>query len=137
VAVKVDPDFREMGYGDWEGLTVREVEARFPLEFATWRQAPHQLLRPAGETLADVAKRVAHGLGELRATHSDQTVVLVTHAVVTRLLILSALGLEPDRYWAVDASPAGITEIEYRDDWITLHRVNTLAHLEAGVTNVP
>jgi len=29
------------------------------------------------------------------------------------------------------ASPAGISEIEYRDDWTTVHRVNTVAHLEA------
>lgn len=137
LAVKVDQEFREMSYGDWEGLTIQEVETRFPAEFATWRRAPHQLLRTAGETLADVAKRVAHGLAALRAAHPDQTLVLVTHAVVTRLLILSALGLAPDRYWAVDASPAGITEIEYRDDWITLHRVNTVAHLEAGATHVP
>jgi hypothetical protein len=60
----------------------------------------------------------------------QETVVLVSHAIVTRLLVLSALGLGADRLWSVDASPAGISEIEYRDDWVTVHRVNTLAHLE-------
>ncbi|MBI3825826.1 MAG: histidine phosphatase family protein [Candidatus Rokubacteria bacterium] len=126
------PDFREMSFGDWEGLTVSEVQACFPEDFARWRgTAPQQVLRPGGESMAEVAKRVGRGLAEIRAGHPEQTVVLVTHAVVTRLLVLSALGLEPDRYWSVDVSPAGITEIEYRDDWTTLHRLNTLAHLES------
>jgi len=33
----------------------------------------------------------------------------------------------------VDASPAGITEIEYLGDWATVHRMNTLAHLDGLV----
>ena len=51
---------------------------------------------------------------------------LVSHAIVTRLIVLAALGLGPDRLWSVDASPAGITEIEYLDGWATVHRMNTL-----------
>jgi len=59
-----------------------------------------------------------------------ETVVLVSHAIVTRLIVLAALGLGPDRLWSVDASPAGITEIEYLDAWATVHCMNTLAHLD-------
>jgi broad specificity phosphatase PhoE len=57
-------------------------------------------------------------------------VVLVSHAVIVRLIVLAALGLGPERLWSVDASPAGITEIEYLGEWATVHRMNTLAHLE-------
>jgi hypothetical protein len=46
--------------------------------------------------------------------------------------VLAALGLGPDRLWSVDTSPAGITEIEYQDGWVTVHRMNTLAHLSSG-----
>jgi len=64
------------------------------------------------------------------ARHRGQTVILVSHAIVTRLIVLGALGLGPERLWSVDASPAGISEIEYTDDWATVHRMNTLAHLD-------
>jgi broad specificity phosphatase PhoE len=56
-------------------------------------------------------------------------VVLVSHAIVIRLIVLEALGLPPDRLWSLDASPGGITEIEYLPGWTTVHRMNTLAHL--------
>jgi broad specificity phosphatase PhoE len=84
-----------------------------------------------GDTLAAVAKRVEAGVAALRETHAGQTVVLVSHAIVTRVLVLAALGLGLDRLWTVDAAPAGITEIEYEPDWATVHRMNTVAHLEA------
>jgi broad specificity phosphatase PhoE len=130
IEVVVEPDFREMCFGDWEGLTRDEVEQRFPDDYAAWRAAPEGLARPGGETLAAVAERVSRGLAELRARHHGETVVLVSHGMVTKLIVLDALGLGPERLWSVDASPAGISEIEYRDDWATVHRVNTVSHLE-------
>ena len=130
--VTLESDFREMGFGDWEGLTRDEVERRFPEDYTLWRTEPERFARPGGETLSAVAERVMRGLGELRATHLDETVILVSHAIVTRLIVLAALGLGPERLWSVEASLAGISEIEYRDDWATVHRVNTVAHLEDG-----
>jgi broad specificity phosphatase PhoE len=59
--------------------------------------------------------------------------VLVSHAIVVRLIVLDALGLGPERLWSVDASPAGISEIEYEPGWATVHRMNTLAHLDGVV----
>ena len=131
IDVTLEPDFREMSFGDWEGLTRDEVERRFPEDYAVWRTAPERFARPGSEPLGAVAERVLRGLGELQATHQGETVVLVSHAVVTRLIVLAALGLGPERLWSVATSTAGISEIEYRDDWATLHRVNTVAHLEA------
>lgn len=128
--VRVEPAFREMGFGQWEGLTREEVAARFPAEHEGWRTAPDRFTAPGGEALAAVAERVRLGLDELKAVHGGETVILVTHAIVTRLIVLDALGLGLDRLWTVDAAPAGISEVEYRDDWVTVHRMNTVAHLQ-------
>ena len=130
IDVTIESDFREMSFGDWEGLTRDEAARRFPEDYEVWRTAPERFARPGSEPLSAVAERVMRGLGELRAMHHGETVVLVSHGVVTRLIVLAALGLGPERLWSVEASPAGISEIEYRDDWTMVHRVNTLAHLE-------
>ena len=129
--VRVEPAFREMAFGQWEGLSRAEVALRDPDAFERWRATPHLVEPPGGgERLDAVATRVAAGLDALRGEHAGETVVLVSHAVVTRLIVLAALGLGPDRLWSVDASPAGITEIEYQDGWVTVHRMNTLTHLD-------
>ncbi len=128
--VVVEPAFREMSFGEWEGLTRADIAVRAPEALQTWIATPHLAVPPGGERLPAVAARVADALTALLEAHEGQTIVLVSHAVVTRLIVLAALGLGADRLWSVDASPAGITEIEYQDGWVTVHRMNTVAHLE-------
>jgi broad specificity phosphatase PhoE len=130
LAVTAAPHFREMGFGQWEGLTREEVAARYPREWEVWRAAPAGFAAPGGEALPAVAERVARGLDALTAASEGGTVVLVTHAIVVRLIVLAALGLGPDRLWTVDAAPAGISELEYGGDWVTVHRMNTVGHLD-------
>jgi broad specificity phosphatase PhoE len=127
--VRVEPGFREMTFGEWEGLTRQEVEARWPEMFALWRASPERAVPAGGESLAEVAARAGKALQQLRDSHPEGTVVLVSHAIVLRLIVLDALGLGPERLWSLDASPAGLTEIEYQSGWPTVHRMNTLAHL--------
>lgn len=126
----LEAGFREMAFGTWEGLTRDELVTRFPAEAEVWASAPHLASPPHGEPLAAVDARVRAALAALVERHRGQTIVLVSHAIVTRLIVLAALGLGPERLWSVDASPAGITEIEYQDSWATVHRMNTLAHLD-------
>jgi len=130
LAVGIEPDLREMAFGVWEGLSREEVAARFPAAYALWRSAPHRFSVAGAESLDQVAERVRRAVAALVGAHGDQTVVLVSHAIVLRLIVLQALGLGPERLWSVDAAPAGITEIEYEPGWATVHRMNTLSHLE-------
>ena len=129
--VRIVPAFSEMSFGSWEGLTRDEVRARYPDAWAQWRSAPHLLEPAGGETVPGVAARVNAGIAALQEAHDSQTIVLVSHGVVARLIVLDALGLGLDRLWTLDAAPAGITEIEYEPGWATVHRMNTVAHLDA------
>jgi broad specificity phosphatase PhoE len=126
----VEPRVREMAFGGWEGLTRDELVTRFPADARVWASAPHQATPPGGEALNAVDTRVRAAVAAVIERHRGETIIVVSHAIVTRLIVLAALGLGPDRLWSVDASPAGITEIEYQDSWATVHRMNTLAHLD-------
>ena len=130
--VRLDPRFAEMRFGAWEGLTAAEAAAAAPSLFEAWQRTPAVVTPPGGEALTAAAARVADGIAALQGAHPDETVVLVAHAVVIRLIVLAALGLDADRLWAVDASPGGLTEIEYRPGWVTVHRMNTVSHLEGA-----
>jgi broad specificity phosphatase PhoE len=132
LAVQESEAFREMGFGDWEGLTRDEVRERFPDAQRAWAETPHEAAWPGAETLAAVRARALAGLETLRAAHTGQTICLVSHGITGRLLILEALGLGPDRLWSFQLSSTGISELEFRDDWTTLHRMNSLIHLADG-----
>src|SRR5205814_876381 len=93
--VEIDPAFGEMAFGEWEGLTREEVAARFPAAYEEWRHAPHLVRIAGGETLSQVAERARGAVQALAASHTGETIVLVTHAIVTRLIVL-ATGTDAD-----------------------------------------
>jgi phosphoserine phosphatase len=128
--VRIAPAFTEMAYGPWEGLTREEARSQFPEAWDQWRSTPHLMELSGAETLSGVAARVAAGVAELQQAHAGQAIVLVSHSIVARVMVLDALGLGLDRIWTLDATPTGITEIEYEPGWATVHRMNTVAHLE-------
>ena len=129
--VETDPAFKELHFGRWEGLTLDEARAHDQALYARWADTPHLVTPPEGESLAEARRRVLEGLERLRAGHKDETVCLVAHGIPVRILILEALGLGLERIWSLHSAPTGISELEFRDDWTALHRMNTLVHLDA------
>lgn len=128
--VRFEDAFTEMRFGQWEGLTADEVSIRFPALYRAWLETPHLVSLPGAETLAEVRERTLGGLEDLREAHDGQTVCLVTHGITSRILILAALGLGLDRIWSLQISSTGISELEFREDWAAVHRMNVLVHLE-------
>jgi phosphoserine phosphatase len=130
LSVVADASFIELSFGIWEGLTVAEVRRTFPALYTRWRTEPHTVRFPGGEDLHAPRSRVRARLAELAPLYAGKTVVVVTHGVVVRLVVLEALDLPPDRLWAIAAEAGGITEIEYATSWATVHRMNARQHLE-------
>ena len=73
----VDDAFREVDFGDWEGLTQAEVAARDPEGFAAFSQGDIAGF-PGGETIAAARARTVEAVGR----HRSDRLVVVTHATV-------------------------------------------------------
>lgn len=70
-------DLVEREYGEAEGLTIVEVDERYP--------AGHDV--PGRELPERVVERVAAALAELAAAHPDESIVIATHGAVIRAMI--------------------------------------------------
>ena len=90
--VQIHPGLADIHYGDWHGLTPEEVGARWPAELDGWCHAPEAARIPGGETLADLRGRGMAMIGELAAGHPGETVALVGHTVINRIILLGVLG---------------------------------------------
>jgi probable phosphoglycerate mutase len=89
--LSVHPEARlvERGLGHWEGLTMDEVAARYPDEYAEWA-AGQDVTRRGGETREEVANRACAAFAELPTV--DLTVI-VSHGATTMALTNALLGL--------------------------------------------
>lgn len=80
----VDPRLREIGWGEWEGLTVPEMQTHDPMTFAARRKDRWNTTAPKGETYAQVAERLGTWLNEVT---SDT--VAVAHGGTMRALMVA------------------------------------------------
>lgn len=119
----------DIHYGDWQGLTHTQAAAAYPELYARWRTAPSRVQFPGGESLTDVQSRLCSLLDELVTRHPGQTVVLVGHQMVNKVLACTLLGLDLDQIWRVRQDTAAINLFQFAGDaWHTLS-LNDTCHL--------
>jgi broad specificity phosphatase PhoE len=123
------PGLNDIDYGDWQGLTTDEARARWPGELDTWYRHPDWAALPHGEALQPVLARVVAALREVVRNHPDDTVVLVAHDSVNRVLLLHVLELPLSRYWRFKQSPCCINELDFAADGFTILGINQTDHL--------
>ena len=115
--IHLEFDFREIDFGDWEGLTAEEIESLDPERYALWQERSFEFAFPGGETREAFRLRVARGLARLRATGVESALVTVHKGVVRTLLeLITGTRLpasEPDLGGVVQASrtPTGEWQI--------------------------
>jgi len=121
----------DIDYGAWQGRSCAEIEAGEPTLYGTWRTTPHLVRFPGGDSLQDLAARSADALRLVLARHPDQTVVLVAHDSVNRVLLLQLLDQPLSAYWRLAQAPCCINEIDVADGCVQVLRANETAHLDA------
>jgi broad specificity phosphatase PhoE len=72
-AVPLRPSDRltEIAQGEWEGVMLADVRARWADELAAWRRTPARAHAPGGEPLLDAAERVRVGLADIASDLVD------------------------------------------------------------------
>ena len=119
----------DIDYGEWQGLSLDEVKTRWPEELGEWFRNPDRAAIPGGESLPDVRRRSAMVLETVARQHPDDTVVLVAHDSVNRVILLHTLDAPLSRYWRIKQDPCAINEIDIGENGGTIVTVNQTDHL--------
>lgn len=129
VQTTVHDGLLDINYGACAGMSMPEFAAQHPGLDAAWRQSPHTVQFPEGETLDDVRRRAEETVVEIVSSFPDQTVVLVTHVVVCRLILCSLLGLDASHFWQFEPATASLTIFDISPERNVLLSLNDTCHL--------
>lgn len=124
--VTENPAFRELAMGEWDGRPFREVWDTDRERLEAWWADIEGYVLPGGESLRLLAARVLPALAALLARHPGETVCLVAHGGVNRVILFDALGLPLTHYHKLVQDYGCVNVLEYHADG------NRVVHLVNG-----
>ncbi len=127
--ITVMPEFREVCFGEWEGLNYDQIYAGWSAEIESFFQFPSQVEIPGGESFYDVQKRTNAGIELLRQRHDGECIAVVTHGGAIRTILCSALGIHLDSLWRFRQDNTAVNIVEYEERQNILRLVNDAHHI--------
>ena len=114
--LRLEPAFREINFGVWEGLSFDEIEKRYPGELERRFKDIVDHVIPGGETIRGFWERIERALGRLMDENAGRSLALVAHSGVNRAVLLQALGCGPDMIWRIDQDYGCLNIVDYFED---------------------
>ena len=124
------PSLREMGFGDWEGLLIEEIKKDYAKTYETWRNQPHLVNIPNGETLHIIKDRVDAFIKELNEKYDNKHILLVSHSVTVRVMLLSFLNSGVENIYRIKQDNTALNIVEYRDYGPVVIKMNDTSHMK-------
>ncbi|CAN7431441.1 histidine phosphatase family protein [Pseudoxanthomonas sp. LjRoot143] len=128
--LQTDADLQEIAHGEWEGLLASEIQDKDPARLLAWREEPDTVLMPGGESLRQVLDRSWRGLARAaEGLGDDDTLLIVAHDAVNRVLLCRILGLPIAKLWTFRQAPTTLNLLEGTSvDQLEVVRLNDCAH---------
>jgi broad specificity phosphatase PhoE len=117
------PGINDISFGEWEGKSFDYVRENYKETFGQWARTPHLVKLPGGETLNELTARAMAFVQETVQKHPG-AVVVVSHQVVHKCLILAMLGLDNASFWKIVMDTAAITTFNYQQNIFVLKEHN-------------
>jgi alpha-ribazole phosphatase len=115
---------RELDFGEFEGRTYDEIAATYPDLYQQWMERPTETQFPGGESFLDMRTRVIAATRELRSRHTGQSIALVTHGGVIRIILADSLGVDTANIFRIGQRHGAINAIRYFDQTPMVDLVN-------------
>jgi probable phosphoglycerate mutase len=125
------PDFVELDFGAWEGMTGEQVRARYGAQLRAFSTSA-EAAPPNGESMTALARRVRRGRDALIGRYGGQTVAVISHVSPIKVLLRLALDAPYGSMFRLHLDTASISVIDYfADGACSVRLVNDTAHLSA------
>ena len=130
LSVEVRDELIEMDVGLTEGMAFPAVREQFPEFVAGWA-GPEvaKAVMPGGESLEDVASRLAPLIRYLHESSPDSDVAVVSHNFVVKVLLCSLLNVELSSFRAFEIGLASVSTLFLRGARVNVVGLNDTCHL--------
>lgn len=132
IAPVPDASLREVCFGDWEGLMLKEIESKFPGELDNWRLDHSFCPSGSGESISSVVTRLQLFLSRhfCLANQSLESILVVCHAFTAKVLIALLLKLDISFIWKMRIDNASLNILDIQPQRQVIVTLNDVSHLK-------
>ena len=110
--IEIIDDFAECAFGEWDGLTFKEVRAQWPDHMREWL-ASTSVAPPGGESFDRCRQRVDRGRKQVLLNHPGEHVLVVAHVSPIKLLVGMAVDAPIHSVYRMELRPCSITSLAW------------------------
>ncbi|MBA2878213.1 histidine phosphatase family protein [Anoxybacillus ayderensis] len=131
VPMYFDERLREIHLGHWEGKTIAEIAQTDERNHYYFYHEPHAYNPIVGETFLDVQRRAVAAIQHIVDTHSEGHILVVTHGVVIRTLLVYWKQQPLAQLWENSrVYGTSVTIVSFDGKQWTLECESNISHLE-------
>jgi len=116
LTLSLEPRFKEIGFGEWEGYTPEEIEQRDGERYRRYRDDPAAFMPAGAEPMAEFVARVVRAWVALLAAQQGRHILVVCHAGVIRAVLGEVLGMTPERLFRIQVDYASVSRLHIADN---------------------
>lgn len=110
------PELRELSFGNWEGLSLKELREKHPGEMEQRLKDTESFRADGGESFQELRDRVIPKFEEIVARHPEDHIVLMCHGGVNRTILSYILGLPIARLFRISQEYGAVNIIQFYPD---------------------
>lgn len=136
VPVFIEPDLKELAFGEWEGKTHKEIEEVDQKEYFHFWNAPHLYNHQPhkGEGLADFKKRVEGTFKRIIAENTSGNLLIVTHGVVIKAILSYVMDIPTEKMWETPfIHGTSLSIFQWDGEKFTVQMLGDTSHFEKEV----
>ncbi|MCI9260167.1 MAG: histidine phosphatase family protein [Romboutsia sp.] len=120
---------KEISFGDFEGLTFKEIENRYPEEFQDMIKKGYEYKYPNGESLIDSYNRVCTELDNIISDCDNQTILICSHGGTIRNIITYLISNSYKYHWNFKIDNGSVTILEIQDGFTVITTMNNTSFI--------
>ena len=130
IPLQIREGIQEVDFGSWENQSRAYVEDHYHDDYTRWITEPAWNPPTGGETALQAASRADIVMAEIRKTHQDGNVLVVSHKTTLRIVLCSLLGIDLGRYRdRIEMLVASLSVIQFGRYGPMLQRLGDRSHL--------
>lgn len=136
--VFIAPEIREINFGEWEGLTVKEISENYPEIFKAWRTDKKMSYICGGDaSINNAANRAKDCILEIVSKHKGKTVLIVAHGGIIKAGLIVIFEWDMTMYHKIALGNTCINTIVFNEEMRpALVGLNDTNHLKDAATTV-